>query len=52
VGAQTPGPGCLTVTLTACISWRKNDERVLAESLAIAYAQLKAQKRAEKAFLF
>ncbi len=44
MGTQTPlGPG----GLTACISWQEKHEGLLAECLAAAYAQWKAQKRAE-----
>ncbi len=32
-----------------CTSWRERDEKSLAENLAAAYAQWKAQKRAESA---
>ena len=45
MGAQTPGSG----SLTACISRREKDAGLLAECLAAAYAQWKAQKRAESA---
>jgi hypothetical protein len=47
--AHKPGPGYLT----AGISWREMDEillaEIVAECLASAYAQWKAQKRAESA---